>query len=411
MGLSEAELAQARTLSPLPALPADTTNKVADSADAAALGQMLFFEKGYAGALVVADDGKNGGLGLAMEAGKVSCASCHAGGGLDDRRSQPGTVSLGVDWLGRNALPLVNASYYKWVNWAGRFDSQWSLPLAVAENPKNMNSDRLKIVHLIFSRYRAEYEKVFGALEPAIGSDAVRFPPSGKPKAAMAADGPWELMTDADRGIVNRAFANYGKALQAYLRQLVSKEARFDQFVAGKAELTADETAGLKLFLGKGACVSCHGGPHFTDNQFHTLGVPQTGERVPAMDLGRFTDLPPLLTSAFNSDGAFSDDRMSGRLMGLVAPAPDASKSQFRTPSLRGVAVSAPYMHAGQLPTLEAVIDYYDKGGSDPAMGVKDVALKPLGLSAPEKAQLVAFLKTLTGAPVAAGLLVDTAKK
>jgi cytochrome c peroxidase len=412
--LTAGELDLARGLSPLPAVPADPTNRFADDPGAARLGQMLFFDPRYAGPLAVGDDGKNGGLGRAMEAGKVSCASCHLGVGLDDRRSQPGTVSLGVDWLARNSLSLVNASHYVWVNWAGRFSAQWELPLAVAENAKNMNSDRLRIAHLVFQSYRSEYELVFGPLDPAIGGDPQRFPPAGKPKPnAMAADGVWEAMADADRLIVNRVFVNYGKALAAYLRRLVSGNSRFDRFVAGGADLSPDETAGFRLFAGKARCLECHGGPRFSDGRFHALAVPQTGERVPMTDLGRWSDGPALLASAFNSAGAFSDDPEvgRGRLAGLQMSPPDTTRGQFRTPSLRGVAMTAPYMHAGQLPTLEAVIDFYDAGGGAAAGGNKSELLQPLGLTPAEKRQLVAFLHTLTGEPVAGALLVDTSRR
>ena len=413
-GLLPHEWMAAQRLSPLPPLPADPTNKVADNPAAATLGQMLFFDKRYSGPLAVGDDGHNGGLGMVMQAGKINCASCHMGPGLADPRSKPGTVSLGADWLGRNSLSLVNASFYTWVNWAGRFSAQWELSLPVAENPKNMNSDRLKIAHLIFDQYRYEYEAVFGPVDPALGGDPVRFPPSGKPKAnAMAADGAWEAMTDADRLTVNWVFVNYGKALAAYMRRLVSRESRFDRFVAGPGQLTPYEIAGFKLFVGKAGCTYCHNGPHFTDNRFHALGVPQTGERVPAMDLGRYTDLPALLGSPFNSAGSFSDDPMAGRarLANLSAMPQDILKGQFRTPSLRGVALTAPYMHAGQLPSLEAVIDFYDKGGGGEMPGVIRPPLRRLGLTPDEKAQLVAFLGTLTPDPLPAALGQDTSKQ
>jgi cytochrome c peroxidase len=253
-----------------------------------------------------------------------------------------------------------------------------------------------------------DYEAIFGPLDPALDTDPLRFPPAGKPKAAGAADGAWEAMADADRQFVNGAFANYGKALEAYLRRLVDGGARFDAFVTGQADaLTADEVAGLRLFVGKAGCVQCHGGPHFSDGQFHALGLPQTGTHVPAMDLGRFTDLTALLASPLNSMGAYSDDRSASRLAGVDHVVPEGAKGQFRTPSLRNVAVTAPYMHAGQLKTLEEVIDYYDRGG-DARAGTKDPALRPLGLSADEKRTLVAFLGTLTGAALPASLLQDT---
>lgn len=413
--LSSAELAVVKTLSPLPALPKNPTNKFADNAQAATLGQMLFFETSYSGALAVGDDGMNGAAGKMGDAGKLSCASCHVGPGLDDRRSKPNTVSLGADWLTRNSLGLVNSSYYKWTNWAGRFSAQWELPIAVAENARNMNSNRLKVVHTLASKYKAEYQAAFGvALDPALGTDADRFPANGRPKAnAMADDGAWEKMAAADRDIVNAAFANYGKALEAYMRTLISTKSRFDEFVAGKTSaLSSSEQKGLQVFLGKGSCVTCHKGPNFTDDRFYNLGVPRTGERVPMSDNGRFADIPGLLGSPFNTAGAYSDDKTTGRLEGLTAMPTDSTRGQFRTSSLRNINNTAPYMHAGQLATLADVVDFYDKGGGEPQpMSTKDAAMKPLNLSTQEKADLVAFLKTLDMDAVPAATMVDTAKK
>src|SRR5437868_5521131 len=86
--------------------------------------------------------GRGRGQGVVGDTGKVACASCHGVGSqdLDDQRSAPNNVSLGTDYGPRNALGMVNSSFYKWTNWGGKFDSQWSLPLAVAENAKIMKS-------------------------------------------------------------------------------------------------------------------------------------------------------------------------------------------------------------------------------------------------------------------------------
>lgn len=412
-----AEAALAHTLTPLPAVPADPTNAYADDAAAATLGQRLYFDTSYSGALAVGTDGGNGGLGAVGEAGKVACVSCHGSAAGDDARSTPNNVSLGTDYGTRNALPVVNASFNAWTNWGGRFDTQWSLPLAVAENPKIMKSTRLAIAHLLFDKYRADYDAIFpvpldAALDPT-AADAARFPASGKPKAnASDPDGPWELMTANDRAIVNRIFVNYGKALAAYLRKHVSRDAPFDRFVAGDAQaMSASARRGFKVFAGKGRCASCHSGPHFSDDRFHALGVPQTGAHVPAVDTGRFGDLPPLLASGFNGAGSYSDapDAGAAKLAGL---AQDPSMlGQFRTKSLRGLTASAPYMHSGQLATLEDVVELYDDGGGDVVDGgVRDALLQPLHLTADEKADLVAFLHALDGAPVDAALLVDTSR-
>jgi len=411
------ELAILKTLSPLGAqVPADTTNTFADNANAAKLGQMLFFDKSYSGALVVGNDGSNGGLGAVNDTGKVGCVSCHAGAGMEDNRSKPGNVSLGTDFGTRNALALVDSPYESWTNWGGRFDSQWSLPLAVSENGVIMKSSRLQIAHLLWTKYKAEYNAIFpvpldASLDPA-ASDAARFPAAGKPKAANGTDGPWELnMTVGDQNIVNRIFANYGKAIQAYLRLLVSRNAPFDKYVAGDSTALDDaQKRGLHAFIGKAGCVSCHSGPAMTDGKFHALAVPQTGAHVPATDFGRYQDVPALLSSVFNTNGTYSDDVNTGKLTGLVQDV--AQKGLFRTPTLRGVAKTAPYMHSGQLATLADVISYYNAGGSDPGdSGVtKDPLLKPLSLQTTESADLAKLLEALSGDPVPASLLMDTSK-
>ncbi|MDB4973489.1 MAG: uncharacterized protein JWN48_1830 [Myxococcaceae bacterium] len=388
------------TLSPLPELPPDPTNAYADNAAAAALGQALFFETAYAGKLKQASD-----LGQVGESGKIACYSCHAGPYLDDQRSIPKNVSLGADFHTRNAPTTINSAFYRWTNWGGRFSAAWELPLPVAENPVIMNSSRLRIAHVIFDQYREQYNAVFEPdLEPAIGSDLTRFPAEGKPKPAASAtvpmppDGAWEAMAASDRALINGVFVNFGKALAAYMRLLVSRNAPFDRFVAGES-LAIDCAAkrGLKLFVGKARCVHCHLGPHFSDDSFHNLGLPQSGPHVPESDDGRFKDIPPLLASPFSSATAASDDVNTGRLLGLTNPPAAETRGQFRTPDLRGVALTAPYMHAGQLASLEEVVDFYDRGGGTPASGSRDPLLVPLHLSSDERSDLRAFLGTLTG--------------
>jgi cytochrome c peroxidase len=394
-GFTEAEWETLLSHTPLPDVPADTTNAVADDPAARKLGQKLFFDPGFSGPIKVASD-----LGEVGEVGKVSCASCHSGPMFDDRRSVPRTVSLGVDFHTRNSPALVNSAFYKWTNWGGRFSTQWELPMPVTENGVILNGNRLQVAHRIFDVYRKPYEKVFGPLEPALGDDAARFPAAGKPKAAGALDGPWESMAATDREIVNRIFVNYGKALAAYFRVLTSGDSAFDRFMAGKKHaLSLEAQAGARLFVGKARCSGCHSGPLFAGSGFHNLGVPQAGEKVPASDDGRFKDVPPLLASGMNAAGAYSDDPEAGaaKLLGLSNPMPELARGAFRTPSLRGVALSEPYMHSGQLATLEDVITFYDQGGGTPVAGTKSPFLQPLGLTEEEKAQLVAFLDGLTG--------------
>jgi cytochrome c peroxidase len=407
---TEAEWELINTLSPLPAVPPDTTNAVADDADAAALGQMFFFETSHAGPLAVGDDGSNGGLGDVDDDGLVSCASCHSSSSVwfDDDRSSPDATSLGADWGGRNAPPVVNAAFYGWFKWAGGSDTIWSQAIGTTESAKSHASTRLRVSHMIYDKYKDEYEAVFGAIDARFDSmdaNAADFPAEGKP-----GDADFDNMAPADQVIVNTMYANFGKAIGAYERLLVSRDAGFDQYVAGDtAAISASAKRGLRLFIGKAACVECHDTPLFSDSDFHNIGVEQMGEHVSTEDLGRFTAVEKLLASTFNSDGDYSDDTNTGLLADLSQS--DAQQGQFRTKHLRQIAETGPYMHTGGLATLADVIDFYDGGGgSDLFAGTKDNRIVALNLTDQEKLDLEAFLGTLTGDPIDSALHADTSK-
>ena len=340
------------TLSPLPAVPADTTNAYANNAAAARLGQMLFFDKSYSGAIATGagDTGTNGGLGkrqaiparcrahrVTRSAAKVSTTGARC------RATSRSATNFGT----RNALSIVNSSFYKWTNWGGKFDSQWSLPLAVAEDPahheQHATDDRAHALCEIPHRVRRDFPVPLDPdLDPA-SANAARFPASGKPGQAS-----WDTAHDAtdDKAIINRIYANYGKAIDAYMRTLVSRNSPFDRFAAGdKTAISPAAIRGLKLFI-KNDCVGCHSGPNFTDDQFHALMVPQTGPHVPASDTGRFGDISAVLANPFNVNSVYSDDTATGKLTGLTADA--GMTGQFRTKSLRNVAHTGPFMHSGQ---------------------------------------------------------------
>jgi cytochrome c peroxidase len=155
------------------------------------------------------------------------------------------------------------------------------------------------------------------------------------------------------------------QAIAAFERTLISTNSPFDRYMAGnKAALPEAAQRGLALFQGKAKCVLCHNGPNFTDNKFHNIGVPQTGPLKE--DLGRYN--------------------VTKR---------DADRGAFKTPSLRSVALTAPYMHTGGFKTLEEVVQFYDKGGE--AVQGKDVLMTALNLTDQEEKDLVEFLKSLTG--------------
>lgn len=150
------------------------------------------------------------------------------------------------------------------------------------------------------------------------------------------------------------------QALDAYVRTLTTPNSPFDRYAAGdKRALTDAQKRGLMLFVGKAECTMCHRGPNFADDQFHTLGI--GGD-----DLGRF------------------------KITGV-----EADRNAFKTPTIRNVALTAPYMHDGSLSTLREVIEFYDAGGG--RQQPKSVLLRKLRLSEQEKSDLVAFLEALTG--------------
>lgn len=390
-GLSPQERAALATQSPLPPLPPDPTNAVADDPRAAALGQMLFFDVDLSGPLLVDSE-----RGKAGELGKLSCQSCHAGPALDD----PGKhVSIGGKPGTRNSPPVLNSVFYTWSNWGGKFDSHWSLVLGAIEKPDVMNGSRLAVVRVIRTQYRAEYEAVFGPLDPAL-SDETRFPPAGKPGTPE-----WDNMSEADRMLANRVFANAGKAIAAYMRLLVARDSPFDRWIAGDENaISPAAKRGARLHLQH--CKVCHDGPHFTDNKFHALAVAQFGEHVPEVDLGRFADVPDYLASPFNAAGPFSDAK---RDLAGIAQSPE-QRGQFRTPTLRNVAVTAPYMHAGQFATLDAVVKFYNIGGGRVEGVTKSPELGRLELTPEQQADLVAFMEALTATDLPASLLADTSR-
>jgi len=163
-------------------------------------------------------------------------------------------------------------------------------------------------------------------------------------------------LADASRR-VGIAPDDIGRALSSFVRSILSGNSPFDRFVSGdRSALTADERAGLQVFRGKGNCVACHVGPTLSDERLHNTGVAWSG--------AVFTDA-------------------------------GAGRGEFKTPTLREVARTAPYMHDGSLATLDDVIEFYDQGGRpNPSL---DPEVRPLRLTADEKRQVAVFLKALGG--------------
>ena len=264
-----------------------------------------------------------------------------------------------------------------------------------------------------------------------------RFPLNGKPGDGKCHPGdpkePWadafDCMDPADQTAVSRLLANWAKALESYESRLNNIQGtKFDQWIAhGPTSTDIDESArrGAQLFVGKGGCVDCHNGLMFTDKQFHDIGVAQLGPNVPTLadcpagsacdcsndasttcaPWGRFTGLAKLAAGKKTQRTGLWADMPNG-VTDMSQVADDTAmqtqdmKGAWRTPSLRNVAETAPYMHDGRYATLEDVIDHYNRGGDPDAVGTTDIRIRPLGLTDGEKADLVAFLRTLTGPPL-----------
>jgi cytochrome c peroxidase len=154
-----------------------------------------------------------------------------------------------------------------------------------------------------------------------------------------------------------------GRALASYVRSVVSGGSSVDRY-RDPGALSAEATLGLRVFVGKGNCWMCHSGPMFTDEKFHNTGIAWDGQRY--LDEGR-----------------------------AIVTAKATDRGAFKTPTLREVARTAPYMHDGSLQRLEDVIDFYSRGGR-PNQHL-DVAIEPLQLTVQEKHGLVAFLRALSG--------------
>ncbi len=164
------------------------------------------------------------------------------------------------------------------------------------------------------------------------------------------------------------------RALASYVRSIVSGNSPYDRLVNGeRTALSPEQQAGLQIFRGKGNCTACHVGPNFSDEKVHNTGVAWRDPPTPSASSGRAS---------------------SGQVAGYFADQ-GAGNGTFKTPTLREVARTAPYMHDGSLALLEDVIDFYDRGGRpNPHI---DAELHPLHLVAEEKQAFVAFLKSLSG--------------
>lgn len=296
----ELEAAKAK-FEPLGELPVPADNEMTD--DKVALGQKLYFD--------VRLSGNN----------ELSCASCHApAAGYGDGLAK----FIGFEGFNgpRNSPTILNSGFYKENFWDGRAGSleEQALGPIQAEGEMNQNLEELVTELTAVPGYVDEFSKVF--------NDKVT----------------------AD---------NIAKAIASFERKIVITDTAFDKYLAGDEEaISAEAKEGMKLFVGKASCISCHAGPLLADHNYHNLGIE-------------------------GDDGRFAVTEQ------------EVDKGAFRTSQLRGIAHTAPYMHDGSLATLEDVVKFYNEGGG--AHPNKSPLVKPLGLTDEEIANLVAFLESMSG--------------
>jgi len=290
--------------------------------------------------------------------GTVACATCHdPRTGFADGRGAATSAGVGGVLGGRNAPTVLNAAFLQEQFWDGRaptLEAQAVLPLI---NPiEHGFADHPAVVARIAEL--AEYAPLF---EAAFGSSEI-------------------------------SIERVGQAIASFERTLLSLEAPIDRFLAGDADAISESAErGWGLFNGKARCNTCHGHvsviPLFTDDLYHNIGV---GVAVPGFEelARKALDDPAALDGELAAHPALSE---LGRFAITREP---ADLGAFRTPQLRNVALTAPYMHDGSEATLADTITFYDRGGN--ANPWLDGGMRPLNLTDQERADLVALLETFT---------------
>ena len=378
----------------LPPLSPDPSNRVGDDSRAAELGHALFFDARFSG-----DDA-------------VACATCHQ----PDRYFTDGLVraDVGRGTTKRHTPTIVGTAYNAWFYWDGRRDSQWAQALTPLEAAVEHSGTRAQYAQRVATFYRQPYEAIFGPL-PDI-SDPSAFPPTAGPFGNDEEQTAWAGMSQADQTQIDVVYANIGKALAAYERRILPGRSRFDDYAQAVAAndteqmnslFTQEEATGLRLFIGQANCTDCHNGPIFSNGTFHNIGLTALGGEV--IDTGRVDGVLQVRDDPFNCLGDFSDaapaDCQELRFVKLEGV---ELVGAFKTPSLRNVGQTAPYMHNGSLADLDAVLAHYN--AAPPAFpGHSD--LIPLDFTAEQIGALKAFLLTLNGQPNAPAELLQPPAK
>ena len=330
----------------------DPSNRVSGNPHAIDLGERLFFERR-----------------LSVN-GRLSCSSCH----LPERNWTDGLPrAVGLKEVDRNAPSVVNVRYHHWFGWDGAHDSLWAQSINPILDPRELGMSAASVAKLLRQDkdLSCRFRRTYGSA-PA---------------------------PDDEKVLVDAA-----KALAAFQETLVSGRTAFDDFrdalargdQAVMARYPEAAQRGLKLFVGKGACDTCHSGPAFTNGEFHDTGIPffvRPGE----VDPGRYGGIKKVLADRMNLLGPYNDDPKRSTAVGTRHVSLEQRNfGEFKVPSLRNLESSMPYMHNGSLATLRDVVKHYSEISPDRLHSDGEAILKPLHLSDSEVADLVAFLGTLS---------------
>lgn len=332
--------------------------------------------------------------------GRISCASCHqAKKHFTDGQKLATAITTGT----RNTPSIIGSSHNQWFFHDGRSDSLWAQALGPLENPAEHGGNRTQFAHLISNdpALRKDYEILFGAMPDL--TDQKQFPQNAAPDLNKELSTAWQSMSLANQNAINQVFVNIGKSIAAYEETLQPTASKFDHYVQALSSndtdkilhsLTTNELSGMRVFMTKGKCILCHSGPYFTDSGFHNIATVTTLSAKP--DWGRYTGAKNVLDSPFNCRSQYNDDTEKHcSELDYIVLEQNHTMAAFKTPGLRNVSKTAPYMHDGQYDTLEQVVKHYVTQQKN-IIGHSELQI-PIQLTEQEQSDLVSFLRALDG--------------
>ena len=325
---------------------------------------------------------------------KVSCASCHI---KEKSFTDNNNLAVGLQKGFRNTPTLLNTAHHNWFFADGSKDSLWAQVLSSLENPAEQNFTRLELLKVFHQdkNYKELYENTFNAETPLL-TNSYSLPAKAGPNSDLKGLINWKKLPKPQRNEINIFFTNIGKSIAAYVSTIQSKPTRFDLFIddinnglTDSSLLNASELNGYKLFISqKSGCANCHSGPLFTNKEFHNIG---TG--ILARDNGRSEVIEAVIHDEFNCLSKYSDAKPKQCIeLNYINRNKHGLSGAFKTPSLRNLTKTAPYMHDGRFSNLKQVLNHYSSIDEEKA---KEVDLPPVSLSEQEQLDIINFLKTL----------------